>query len=85
MSRYTALLIISWGDCIKCYGGGKDNKWAGFIYLEEPRSEDYIRPRCLLSTEPIYLTEEDAVNAMKALIEDVRAHEKEILGNAGMG
>jgi hypothetical protein len=38
-----------------------------------------------LSTEPIYLTEEDAVNAMKALIEDVRAHEKEILGNAGMG
>ena len=80
MSRYTALLIISWGDCIKCYGYETDNKWAGSIWLEEPRYDgEFIRPRRLVSTETIYKSEAEAVAAMKELVNNVREREAEIL------
>lgn len=71
ISNLTALIIQDRGDDILCQGGGPDpatKKYVGWISLQE----GHRGPRPLLSTEPVYNTEDEAVIAMKKIVEDVR-------------
>ncbi len=70
ISRITALTIHSPGNDIRCGAGGPDEtgKFAGFIWLYR---NDKLHC-CLVSTKPIYDSEEDAKAAMAALVREIR-------------
>jgi hypothetical protein len=66
ISNLTSLIIASRDDIVATAGGPTDNgKFVGWITLGQL---DRFRP--LLNTEPIYNTKEEAVAAMKAIIEE---------------
>jgi hypothetical protein len=68
VSNYTALIISSRDDIVATAGGPtKDGKFVGWITLGQL---DRFRP--LLNTEPIYNTKEEAVVAMKKIIEEIQ-------------
>ena len=77
MTRITAIIIQSRGDDIRCQAGGpaKDNgKYVGWITLY--RGDEYDHE--LVSTEPIFNTEKDAVAHMEDLVKEVRAMDLDI-------
>jgi len=70
ITKLTAYIIASREDIVITYGGpAKDNgKYVGWITLGE---EDRFRP--LLNTTPIYDTPQDAEQAMKDIVVEIRA------------
>ena len=79
ISRHTALVIGTRGDDIKVSVSGPDEtngKYTGWITLGE---EDRYRP--LLDSGPYYNTSEEALAAMKQLVEEIRVKVKEELGD----
>jgi hypothetical protein len=84
ISRLSTLIIQGNPESIKCYWGGptSEGKYAGWIYYEEDRGElpggsKDIRPRPLLSTQPIYETPDAALEAVEAVVRQVRSHQIE--------
>lgn len=78
ITNLTAAIIRNNGDDISCYAGGPvDGKYCGWICFNEDRGTFAsggrdIRPRPLLSTEPIYDSREEAVDAMQKIVNEVR-------------
>ena len=72
VSFLTALIIQSRGKDVKCLAGGpsKDKrKYAGWISLYRDGEYDHD----LLSTEDIYNSKKEAVNAMKKIVSEIRS------------
>lgn len=66
-------MIIASRDDINCTSAGPvEGKYLGWITLG---AEDRFRP--LLNTEPHYNSAEEAVAAMKALVEEIRTKESQ--------
>jgi hypothetical protein len=70
-SAITALEIHTNGGDIKCSAGGpdKNGKYTGWIELW--RNGDLHKP--MLSTQPVYDTEEEATRVMESIVSEVRA------------
>lgn len=78
ISRHTAYVIGTRGDDIKTSVSGPDEsngKYTGWITLGP---DDRYRP--LLDSGPYYDSSEEALTAMKQLVEEIRVKVKEELG-----
>lgn len=73
MTRLTALIIQSRGDDIVCTAGGpnKNGKFSGWIELYRNGEFDHA----LLSSEPVYTSEEVATEEMRKIVKQVRSAE----------
>ena len=72
MSRLTALIIQTNGNNIKCDAAGpspENGKYSGWINLWKRGA--FHQP--LLNSEPVYESEEKAIEAMKEVVKAVRA------------
>lgn len=80
ISRLTAMLIQN--NEVEVCGGGPakfnsehpewQGKYAGFVMMMDRSPSGCCRPRMLLSTDPIYETEQAAQQAMKEVVDTIR-------------
>ena len=68
ITKHTAYVIISRDDIVVDAGcEARSGRWIGWITLGP---DDRYRP--LLNSEPIYLTREEAIDAMNKVIKELR-------------